>query len=104
MQKLATVSGQRAVKANLLRSHPAQAALAHRDGGFYHWRMALIIDPRASELIGHDLHLPPVSPDRFSRHALSARFASPPSWQPDVEVEKWYRAPDPVQAPSWCRW
>lgn len=60
--------------------------------------MALIIDPRAAELLGHDLHLPPVSPDRFSRQALSARFASPPIWQPDVEVEKWYRAPDPVHA------
>ena len=60
--------------------------------------MALTIDPRAAELLGHDLHLPPVSPDRFSRQALSARFASPPIWQPDIEVEKWYRAPDPVQA------
>ena len=60
--------------------------------------MALIIDPRVSELLGHDQHLPPVSPDRFSRQALSARFASPPTWQPDIEVEKWYRAPDPVHA------
>ncbi len=60
--------------------------------------MPLTIDPRAAELLGHDLHLPPVSPDRFSRQALSARFASPPIWQPDIEVEKWYRAPDPVQA------
>jgi 8-oxo-dGTP pyrophosphatase MutT (NUDIX family) len=60
--------------------------------------MSLIIDPRAAELLGHDLHLPPVSHDRFSRQDLSARFASPPIWQPDIEVEKWYRAPDPVQA------
>jgi 8-oxo-dGTP pyrophosphatase MutT (NUDIX family) len=60
--------------------------------------MAFTIDPRTAELLGHDLHLPPVSPDRLVRQALLDRFAAPPAWQPDIEVEKWYRAPDPVRA------
>lgn len=60
--------------------------------------MAITIDPRAAELIGSDPHLPPVSPERFSPMALRARFAAPPAWQPDVDVERWFRAPDPVHA------
>jgi 8-oxo-dGTP pyrophosphatase MutT (NUDIX family) len=57
-----------------------------------------IIDPRVAELLGHDLHLPAVDPQRLSRQALVQRFAQPPIWTPDVEVERWYRAPDPVAA------
>lgn len=60
--------------------------------------MAVSIDPRLADLLGHDHDLPPVSPARFSREALLQRFARPPQWQPDVDVEKWYRAPDPVHA------
>jgi len=60
--------------------------------------MAISIDPRAADLLGHDQHLPPVSPLQYSRDALLSRFAQPPHWQPDVDVEKWYRAPDPVHA------
>lgn len=60
--------------------------------------MAVSIDPRLADLLGHDHDLPPVSPARFSREALLQRFAQPPQWQPDVDVEKWYRAPDPVHA------
>jgi len=60
--------------------------------------MAISIDPRLAELLGHDHALPPVSPERLSREALLRRFAQPPQWQPDVDVEKWYRAPDPVHA------
>ena len=60
--------------------------------------MAFKIDPRTSEFLGHDLHLPPVLPERMVRQALLDRFALPPVWQPDVEVEKWFLAPDPVRA------
>jgi len=60
--------------------------------------MAFTIDPRVAELLGHDTHLPAVDPSRFTRQALAARFQVPPVWQPDVEVERWYRAPDPVAA------
>ena len=60
--------------------------------------MALSIDPRVAELLSHDEHLPAVHPDRLTRDALVQRFGQPPAWQPDVEVERWYRAPDPVPA------
>lgn len=60
--------------------------------------MAFTIDPRVAELLGHDTHLPPVDPRHLSREALVARFQQPPVWHPDVEVERWYRAPDPVPA------
>lgn len=60
--------------------------------------MAFTIDPRVAQLLGHDEHLPPVHPDRLTREALIQRFRHPPAWQPDIEVERWYRAPDPVAA------
>jgi 8-oxo-dGTP pyrophosphatase MutT (NUDIX family) len=60
--------------------------------------MALSIDPRVSELLGYDHHLPSVAPTRLTRPALLDRFAHPPIWTPDVEVERWYQAPNPVPA------
>ncbi len=60
--------------------------------------MAFTIDPRVAELLGHDEHLPAVHPERLMRPALMQRFGQPPAWQPDIEVERWYRAPDPVAA------
>lgn len=60
--------------------------------------MALSIDPRVAELLGHDQHLPALNADRMTRASLVQRFQQPPVWQPDVEVERWYRSPDPVAA------
>ncbi len=60
--------------------------------------MAFMIDPRVAELLGHDAHLPAVDPQRFTRASLVQRFQQPPVWHPDIEVEKWFRAPDPVPA------
>jgi 8-oxo-dGTP pyrophosphatase MutT (NUDIX family) len=60
--------------------------------------MSLIIDPRVSALLGYDHHLPDVPFERLTRQALTARFAQPPRWQPDIEVERWYSAPNPVAA------
>ncbi len=60
--------------------------------------MSLTIDPRVAALLGHDHHLPAVPPERLTRQALAERFASPPQWQPDIEVERWYQAPNPVAA------
>jgi 8-oxo-dGTP pyrophosphatase MutT (NUDIX family) len=60
--------------------------------------MAIPFDPRVAELLGHDEHLPPVDPRRFLREALVQRFQQPPAWEPDIAVETWYRAPDPVPA------
>ena len=37
--------------------------------------MAVSIDPRLADLLGHDHDLPPVSPLRFSREALLQRFS-----------------------------
>jgi 8-oxo-dGTP pyrophosphatase MutT (NUDIX family) len=34
----------------------------------------------------------------LTRQALADRFLSQPVWQPDIEVENWYRAPNPVAA------
>jgi len=95
------------VKAGLSEARPLSVRLSGfrhqsrcgvRHGGFYHWRMAFTIDPRQAELLGHDLHLPPLSADRWSAAALAERFRSPPLWQPDVEVERWYQAPNPSPA------
>jgi 8-oxo-dGTP pyrophosphatase MutT (NUDIX family) len=44
-------------------------------------------DPRNVPVSGIDSDLPPVSPDRFSPHALRARFATPPLWTPDMRRE-----------------
>ena len=60
--------------------------------------MPFTIDPRVALLLGHDEHLPPVHPARLVREALVERFSQPPAWQPDIEVERWYRAPDPSPA------
>lgn len=60
--------------------------------------MSLSIDPRVAALLGHDHHLPEVPRERLTRQALVTRFAQPPAWQPDIEVERWYRAPQPVAA------
>lgn len=60
--------------------------------------MPFTIDPRLATILGHDHHLPAVPRGHYERDALLGRFASPPAWQPDIEVEKWYRAPDPRPA------
>ena len=60
--------------------------------------MALSFDPRSAPVLTHDERLPPVSPDRLSAQALAQRFAQPPRWQPDIEVDRWMQAPDPRPA------
>lgn len=60
--------------------------------------MAVSIDPRVAELLGHDHHLPAVDPQRLSQQALVERFLTPPVWAPDVSVERWASPPDPVRA------
>ncbi len=42
----------------------------------------LIRDPRGIPVIGHDDHLPPVSPEHLKADALRRRLASPPAWTP----------------------
>jgi 8-oxo-dGTP pyrophosphatase MutT (NUDIX family) len=60
--------------------------------------MAVSINPRVAALLGHDHHLPAVPLDHLTAHALRLRFEHPPLWQPDVDVERWFKVPDPVPA------
>ena len=60
--------------------------------------MSFSVDPRLAELLGHDLDLPGLGAERWSRPALQERFRVPPVWQPDVEVERWMQSPNPVEA------
>jgi 8-oxo-dGTP pyrophosphatase MutT (NUDIX family) len=60
--------------------------------------MSLSFDPRTTPLLGHDAHLPAVPSDRLTAESLAQRFAQPPIWQPDVEIERWMRAPEPRPA------
>lgn len=60
--------------------------------------MAVSINPRVAELLGHDHHLPAVPRERLTPAALRTRFEHPPAWQPDVAVERWFKAPNPAPA------
>lgn len=46
--------------------------------------LTLIVDPTAAPVIGRDGHLPAIGADRLSANALRARFATPPSWEPET--------------------
>ncbi len=60
--------------------------------------MALNFDPRSAPVLPPEAPLPPVSADRLRADALARRFAQPPIWRPDVEIERWMRAPNPRPA------
>jgi 8-oxo-dGTP pyrophosphatase MutT (NUDIX family) len=60
--------------------------------------MALNFDPRSAPVLPPEAPLPPVSADRFGAEALAQRFAQPPIWTPDIEIERWQRAPQPKPA------
>ncbi len=50
--------------------------------------MPLSFDPQQLPVLGIDEHLAPVPPERLRPDALRRRFASPPSWSPEVAVER----------------
>jgi len=60
--------------------------------------MAVSFDPLQTELLGLDDHLPPVPDDVLTTPALRARFQSPPAWQPEISVERWFRHDHPRPA------
>ncbi len=60
--------------------------------------MSFPFDPRTAAVLGHDAHLPPLHPERLTPAFLADRFRAPPAWQPDIDVERWYRSPNPVAA------
>ena len=45
-------------------------------------------DPRTTAVAGIDSHLPAVPGAAMTPQALRARFAAPPSWQPEIRVER----------------
>ena len=47
-----------------------------------------IFDPRTAAVAGIDSHLPAVRQDSLAKEALRARFGAPPSWQPEITVER----------------
>jgi 8-oxo-dGTP pyrophosphatase MutT (NUDIX family) len=60
--------------------------------------MATSFNPRLADLLGYDAHLPAVQAERLLPSALAERFKQPPIWQPDVDIERWLKAPNPVAA------
>jgi 8-oxo-dGTP pyrophosphatase MutT (NUDIX family) len=55
-------------------------------------------DPRAVPVIGIDTHLPAVPPQVLAPDALRRRFQAPPSWEPEVWLERKYAERAPARA------
>lgn len=60
--------------------------------------MATAFDPESLPIIGIDHHLPPVSGDELRVDALRRRFAAPPAWAPEIEVERRFNDRAPAHA------
>ena len=55
-------------------------------------------DPRQVPVIGVDGHLPMVERQHLQAHALRQRFATPPTWQPELLAERAFMERPPAQA------
>ena len=55
-------------------------------------------DPRAVPVLGVDAHLPAVSAQQQTPHALRQRFREPPVWTPEVSAEKRFSSREPAHA------
>ncbi|OFW71967.1 MAG: coenzyme A pyrophosphatase [Burkholderiales bacterium RIFCSPLOWO2_12_FULL_65_40] len=55
-------------------------------------------DPRAVPVLGVDAHLPAVSAQQQTPHALRQRFREPPVWTPEVSSEKRFSSRAPAHA------
>ncbi len=60
--------------------------------------MALPFDPRDAVLVPPSLDLPAVDALHLMPTALRARFASPPLWEVETEVQRWLMAAEPTPA------
>jgi 8-oxo-dGTP pyrophosphatase MutT (NUDIX family) len=60
--------------------------------------MALSFNPQELPVIGVDDHLPPVAPDRLLPQALRERFLAPPTWQPEIVIERRFTEREPTHA------
>lgn len=55
-------------------------------------------DPRRVPVVGVDAHLPAVAETQQTPDALRARFASPPTWEPEVLLEPKFMNREPAHA------
>jgi 8-oxo-dGTP pyrophosphatase MutT (NUDIX family) len=55
-------------------------------------------DPRAVPVIGTDAHLPAVDGKVLAPQALRQRFATPPSWEPEIWAERRFGGREPARA------
>lgn len=60
--------------------------------------MAVPFDPQLAPLLGADGHLPAVASDRLTPASLRQRFRSPPTWEPEIAVERFLQQGDPLPA------
>ncbi|MFY9477217.1 MAG: CoA pyrophosphatase [Aquabacterium sp.] len=60
--------------------------------------LPLPFDPRTAALLPPTEDLPLLDPARLTPEALRERFANPPEWEADTEVERFWRAAQPVPA------
>lgn len=60
--------------------------------------MPLSFDPQQLPVLSIDNHLPPVPLERLRPDALRRRFAAPPSWAPEVVVERRFTRREPTHA------
>ena len=60
--------------------------------------MPLNFDPQRLPVLGIDAHLPAVSPDKLSAHALRERFSKPRVWTPELVAERPLGARAPAHA------
>src|SRR5436190_5976781 len=50
--------------------------------------MALSFNPQEMPILGVDNHLPAIRPEELRADALRRRFQSPPTWSPEIAVER----------------
>lgn len=55
-------------------------------------------DPQQLPVIGIDEHLPPVGPAHLHPQALRERFTAPPTWAPEIAVERRFTERAPAHA------
>lgn len=60
--------------------------------------MATKFDPKTLPVKGVDRHLPAVDEDVLDPEALRRRFSAPPSWAPEIAVERRFTEREPAHA------
>jgi 8-oxo-dGTP pyrophosphatase MutT (NUDIX family) len=60
--------------------------------------MALSFDPQQLPVLGTDDHLPAVNEEQLRPEALRRRFLAPPTWTPEIAVERRFTSREPTHA------